>query len=167
GGRPRGGENAVRAPPPRDECMPPYAASAACIAPSPSFERLSMAWARPATAARPRSDDARRVGAPGSESPPGEWRPAALGLRQTIGDDRERGDVMPDPAVAALDDDVLAPRTGVLEAAPPRDDPVAAAEDRGRRDGQRGSEIRAFPGTARGAAHEPCDGGGGRVAKRA
>src|SRR5262249_58759408 len=111
GGRPRGGENAVRAPPPRDECMPPYAASAACIAPSPSFERLSMAWARPATAARPRSDDAQRVGAPGSESPPGEWRPAALGLRQTIGDHRDPRDLMPHPPLPSPHPPLLPPPT--------------------------------------------------------
>src|SRR5262245_63190896 len=82
------------------------------------------------------------LGAPGSQAPGGEGAPGALGLGEPVGDDGQRGGVVAHSAVTALDDDVLAPRSLLLEAAPPGDDAVAPAEDRGGRDRQRLPELR-------------------------
>src|SRR6185437_13414012 len=62
-----------------------------------------------------------------------ERSPAPFGLGEAVGDRVERDRVVTEAAMAALDLDVLGVRTLALETSLPRDDAVAAAEDRGRR----------------------------------
>src|SRR5439155_15084795 len=99
-----------------------------------------------------------------SERPPG-----ALGLGQAVRDDEQDGRMVSHPAMAAAHFDALPLRAPLLETAPPRDDPVAAAVDGRGRHGERYAGRRMRPGrrAVAASAEEPPDARGRRVTKRA